>query len=100
VLSARVGRAVTPDESVINGLEHSDRNEEGGIQDRFEAALIIGLDSIELKFRATGWEDMVSDLLRPNGRAAKTVNLNMAKLLLLGQEDMKVSGRVCVNLDN
>ena len=67
----------------MNVLEHFDQNNEGGARDRFEVALkelVVVLDLKELKFRATGRRVTVVDLPKPNGRAARTVNLSMMKL--------------------
>jgi len=66
----------------MNVLEHFDQKEEGAARDRFEAALklVVVLDPKELKFRATGRRVTVVDLPKPNGRAARTVNLSMVKL--------------------
>jgi len=84
--SACVGRTATADESVINVLEHFDQNDEGEARDRLEAVLkelFVVLVPKELKFRATGRRVPVADLPRPNGRAARSVNLSMMRLLAI-----------------
>lgn len=78
---------VTAEESVVNALEHFDQNGEGEARDRLEEALkwlLFVLVLKELKFRATGRRVTVADLPRPNGRAARTVNLSMMRLLAVG----------------
>ena len=85
----------------MNVLEHFDQNAEGEVRSRFEAVLkqlVVDLDPNELKFRATGRRVMVADLPKLDDRAARTVNLNITKLLEIEQEEMEVNGEVRAGL--